>query len=32
MGPTDMTKIENEMQYQVTLKSVEELILTLPEV
>lgn len=28
---TDMTKIENEMQYQVTLKKVEELMLTLPE-
>ena len=26
-----MTKIENEMQYQVTLKRVEELMLTLPE-
>ena len=28
---TDMTKIENEMQYHVTLKRVEELMLTLPE-
>ncbi len=26
-----MTKIENEMQYQVALKKVEELMLTLPE-
>ncbi len=26
-----MTKIENEMQYQVALKRVEELMLTLPE-
>ena len=26
-----MTKIQNEMQYQVTLKRVEELMLTLPE-
>lgn len=26
-----MTKIENELQYQVTLKRVEELMLTLPE-
>lgn len=26
-----MTKIENEMQYQVALKRVEELMLSLPE-
>jgi len=26
-----MTKIENEMQYQIALKRVEELMLTLPE-
>ena len=26
-----MTKIENELQYQVTLKRVEELMVTLPE-
>lgn len=31
MSLTNMIKIENESQYQIALKRVEELMLTLPE-